>query len=268
MQIPKFVEMYRKDLQLKNYSDNTIKNYSCQVEMFLKGYENQFTEPSKINEKVIKDWLLQFKTRNAMCHAISALKLFYKITIKQPMKFRYIEYPRSEKKLPRVIDKQFLLDKLSLIENKKHKAILTLAYSTGMRVSEVINLKIVDIDSKRMVITIRQSKGRKDRIVALSQKVLELLREYFLEYNPKEYLFNGQGDMLQYSSTSCNAIVKQYLGKEYHFHLLRHSNATALLEAGTDLRIIQKHLGHSSSKTTEIYTHVSTNILQSMALPI
>jgi site-specific recombinase XerD len=183
------------------------------------------------------------------------------------MKFKYIEYPRSEKKLPRVIDKKFLLDKLSLIQNKKHKAILTLAYSTGMRVSEVCNLKIIDIDSKRMVVIIRQSKGRKDRIVALSQKVLEILREYFLEYNPKEYLFNGQFD-LQYSHTSCNAIVKQYLGKEYHFHLLRHSNATALLEAGTDLRIIQKHLGHSSSKTTEIYTHVSTNILQSMALPI
>jgi len=267
MQIPKFVEMYRKDLQLKSYSENTIKNYSYQVEMFLKNQVNQFTEPSKINEKAIKDWLLQFKTRNAMCHAISALKLFYKITIKQPMKFKYIEYPRSEKKLPRVIEKQFLLDKLAIIQNTKHKAILTLAYSTGMRVSEICNLKIADIDSKRMIITIRQSKGRKDRIVALSQKVLELLREYFLEYHPKEYLFNGQFD-LQYSSTSCNQIVKKYLGKEYHFHLLRHSNATALLEAGTDLRIIQKHLGHSSSKTTEIYTHVSTNILQSMALPI
>ena len=267
MNIPKFVEMYRKDLTLKNYSDNTIKNYSCQVELFLKAHQTVFTEPEKINEQSIKNWLLQFKTRNAMCHSISALKLFYKTTIKQPMKFKHIEYPRSEKKLPRIIEKQFLLDKLSLIENKKHKAILTLAYSTGMRVSEICNLLISDIDSKRMIITIRQSKGRKDRVVALSQKVLEILRDYFAEYRPKEYLFNGQFD-LQYSHTSCNQIVKKYLGKEYHFHLLRHSNATALLEAGTDLRIIQKHLGHSSSKTTEIYTHVSTNILQSMALPI
>jgi len=253
MQIPKFVEMYRKDLQFKNYSENTIKNYVCQVEIFLKYYENKFTEPLKINEKAIKDWLIQFKTRNAMCHAISALKLFYKITIKQPMKFKYIEYPRSEKKLPQIIEKQFLLNRISNIENKKHKAIIALAYSTGMRVSEVCNLKIANIDSKRMIITIHQSKGRKDRIVALSEKILEILRIYFAEYKPKDYLFNGQGDMLQYSSTSCNAIVKQYLGKEYHFHLLRHSNATALLEAGTDLRIIQKHLGHSSSKTTEIF---------------
>ncbi len=267
MNIPKYVEMYRNDLKLKNYSDNTIKNYVCQVDMFLRSHQEQFTEPAKINEQSIKTWLLQFKTRNAMCHAISALKLFYKKTIKQPMKFKHIEYPRSEKKLPKIIDKEYLLKQILKIENKKHKAIISLAYSTGMRVSEVCNLKIVDIDSKRMIITIRQSKGKKDRIVALSEKILEILREYFKEFNPKEYLFNGQFD-LQYSHRSCNQIVKQYLGKEYHFHQLRHSNATALLEAGTDIRIIQKHLGHSSSKTTEIYTHVSTAIIQNMALPI
>lgn len=267
MNIPKYLYLYRKDLELKNYSFNTIKNYVSQVDLFLRNRQDQFTEPSKINEQSIKDWLLQFKTRNAMCHSISALKLFYKMTIKQPMKFRYIEYPRSEKKLPQIIDKKYLLDQIAKIQNRKHKAIISLAYSTGMRVSEVCALKLIDIDSKRMIINIRQSKGRKDRIVALSQKILEILRDYFTEYRPKQYLFNGQFD-LQYSPRSCNQIVKQYLGKEYHFHLLRHSNATALLEAGTDLRIIQKHLGHSSSKTTEIYTHVSTALLQNMALPI
>jgi site-specific recombinase XerD len=159
------------------------------------------------------------------------------------------------------------LDSINKIQNKKHKAIIALAYSTGMRVSEVCNLLISDIDSKRMIITIRQSKGKKDRIVALTSKVLEILRIYFKDYKPKEFLFNGQFEP-QYSHRSCNEIVKKYLGKDYHFHLLRHSNATALLEAGTDLRIIQKHLGHASSKTTEIYTHVSTNLLHAMALPI
>ena len=149
MNIPKYVEIYRKDLVLKNYSENTIKNYSCQVDIFLKSQEKEFTEPAKINEIAIKNWLLEFKTRNAMCHAISALKLFYKITIKQPMKFRYIEYPRSEKKLPKIIDKEFLLDRILNIENKKHKAVIMLAYSTGMRVSEVCNLKQTDINSKR-----------------------------------------------------------------------------------------------------------------------
>lgn len=267
MNIPKYIDLYRNELKLKNYSDNTIKNYTFQVKYFLKQHQNQFTEPAKINETTIKKWLLQFKTRNAMCHSISAIKLFYVSVIKQPKKFEYIQYPRSEKKLPQIIDKKFLLEKITKIENIKHKAIIMLAYSTGMRVSEVCNLKIIDIDSKRMIITIRQSKGKKDRIVALSQKVLETLRSYFLVYKPKEYLFNGQFEV-QYSATSCNQIVKKYLGKEYHFHLLRHSNATALLEAGTDLRIIQKHLGHASSKTTEIYTHVSTSALQLIALPI
>lgn len=267
MEIPKYINLYRKELMLKNYSENTIKNYTSQVDLYLRNHNQLFTEPSKINETAIKNWLLQFKTRNSMCHSISALKLFYEVVIKQPMKFRYISYPRSEKKLPQIIEKEFLLDAISKITNTKHKAIISLAYSTGMRVSEVCNLKISDIDSKRMIITIRQSKGRKDRIVGLSDKILEILRIYFTEYRPKEFLFNGQFD-LQYSATSCNQIVKKYLGKEYHFHLLRHSNATALLEAGTDLRYIQQHLGHANVKTTEIYCHVSTAALSKLNLPI
>ncbi len=267
MNIGKYVELYSEDLKLKNYSENTIVNYSSQVKLFLEYFNKVATKPSEISEKQIKEWLMLANSINGRKHRISAVKLFYKYTGKQPLKFKHIEYPRSEKKLPKIIEKDFLLDKISKIENRKHKAIISLAYSTGMRVSEVCNLKISDIDSKRMVITIRQSKGRKDRVVALSEKILEILRAYFLKFKPKEYLFNGQFD-LRYSTTSCNQIVKKYLGKEYHFHLLRHSNATALLEAGTDLRIIQKHLGHASSKTTEIYTHVSTASLKMMPLPI
>lgn len=267
MNIGKYIELYSEDLRIKNYSNNTIQNYVSQVRCFLEYYNNVATKPSEISERQIKEWLLLANSINGRKHRISAVKLFYKLTGKQPLKFRHIEYPRSEKKLPQIIEKQYLLDQIAKIQNKKHKAIISLAYSTGMRVSEVCNLLISDIDSKRMIITIRQSKGRKDRIVALSKKVLEILREYFKEYKPKEYLFNGQFE-LKYSHRSCNQIVKQYLGKEYHFHQLRHSNATALLESGTDLRIIQKHLGHASSKTTEIYTHVSTAVLQNMPLPI
>lgn len=267
MNIPKYIEMYRKDLQLKNYSENTIKNYLSQVEMFLNKQSILFTEPSKINESAIKEWLLQFKTRNSMCHSISAIKLFYKLTIKQPLKFKNIEYSRSEKKLPRVIDKNFLIEQISKIENLKHKSIISLAFSTGMRVSEICSLKIEDIDSKRMLIHIRNAKGNKDRLVPLSENILSLLRIYFKEYKPQVYLFNGQFD-LQYSTRSCNEIVKKYIGKDYHFHLLRHSSFTSLLESGVDLRIIQKLAGHSSSKTTEIYTHVSNNVLQKIQLPL
>lgn len=267
MNIPKYVEMYRKDLKLKNYSDNTIKNYVVQVDMFLRHQEKYFTEPSKINESSIKNWLLQFKTRNSMCHSISALKLFYKLTIKQPLKFRYIEYPKSEKKLPQIIESEFLKDRIFKIENLKHRAIIMLGYSCGLRVSEVINLKIEDVDSKRMIINIRNAKGRKDRIVVLSKMMLETLRDYFKKYRPTLFLFNGQFD-LQYSSQSCNEIVKKYLGKSYHFHLLRHSHATTMLESGVEMTIIQKLLGHSSIKTTQIYSHVSTRLLSKVQMPI
>ncbi len=267
MNIGKYLELYSEDLRIKNYSNNTIQNYVSQVRCFLEYYNNVATKPSEISERQIKEWLLLANSINGRKHRISAVKLFYKLTGKQPLKFRHIDYPRSEKKLPQIIEKEYLLEQIAKIENNKHKAIISLAYSTGLRVSEVCNLLIADIDSKRMIITIRQSKGRKDRIVPLSEKILEILREYFKKYKPKEYLFNGQFD-LKYSHRSCNQIVKQYLGKEYHFHQLRHSNATALLEAGTDIRIIQKHLGHASSKTTEIYCHVSTATLKNMPLPI
>lgn len=266
MQISNFTKNFERDLKVKNYADITIKNYTCQISMFLKYFETK-DSPKHISSEEIKDYLLTAKQVNSQRHMHSAIKLFYKYTAHQPQKFRFIEYARKEKKLPKIIDKDFLVSKINSIENLKHKSIIMLAYSTGMRVSEVCNLLISDIDSKRMIITIRQSKGNKDRIVPLSQNVLSLLRIYFKKYKPKINLFNGQNS-LKYSHKSCNEIVKKYIGSDYHFHLIRHSNATALLESGTDLRIIQKLLGHSSSKTTEIYTHVSTNIISKINTPI
>jgi site-specific recombinase XerD len=267
MNIGNYLSRYSEDLILKNYSENTISNYVSQVGLFLKRFNDQVTKPSEIKEQMIKSWLLEAKSINGRKHRISAVKLFYSTTGKQPLKFKYIEYPKSEKNLPQIIDKNHILQSIRKITNLKHKAIITLAFSTGMRVSEVCNLKIADIDSKRMLIMVRQGKGRKDRIVPLSQTNLETMREYFKAYGPKEYLFNGQSEP-KYSPRSCNQIVKQYLGNDYHFHQLRHSNATALLESGTDLRIIQKLLGHSSSKTTEIYTHVSTTLINKVQTPI
>jgi len=266
MQNSNFTKNYERDLRLKNYADNTIKNYLCQIEMFLNYFKGK-DSPKHISSDEIKDYLLTAKQVNSQRHMHSAIKLFYKYTIHQPQKFRFIEYARKEKKLPTVIDKNFLVNQINNIQNLKHKSIIMLAYSTGMRVSEICNLLISDIDSKRMIIIIRQGKGDKDRLVPLSENVLKVLRQYFTEYKPKQYLFNGQFD-LQYSHKSCNEIVKKYIGKDYHFHTLRHSNATALLESGTDLRVIQKLLGHSSSKTTEIYTHVSTNVISKVNTPI
>lgn len=267
MNIGKYVKMYSDDLELKNYSLNTIKNYSCQIEVFLNYFNDKFEKPSEINEESIKNYLLQFKTRNSLCHALSALKLFYRITINQPMKLRYVEYPRAEKKLPKIINSEFMLESISKIENIKHKSIIMLAYSTGMRVSEICNLLISDIDFNQNIIFVRNGKGRKDRIVTFSDNVNLIIKNYIGKYNPEKYLFNGQFD-LKYSSTSCNQIVKKYLGNEFHFHQIRHSFATTLLENGTDLRIIQKLLGHKNVKTTEIYTHVSSQILKKVKNPI
>ena len=267
MNIGKYLQIYSEDLKLKNYSENTIKNYVSQVELFLKYFNKTATKPSEISEKQIKQWLALAKTTNSMKHRISAVKLFYKLTGKQPLKFRYIEYPRSEKHLPQIIDKDFLTMKINNIQNLKHKSIIMLAFSVGLRVSEVVNLRIADIDSQRMIINIRQAKGRKDRVVPLSVNVLQCIREYYKACKPKEYLFNGQFDV-KYSTTSCNQLVKHYLGNQYHFHLLRHSCFTSLLESGTDIRIIQKIAGHASTKTTEIYTHVSNQLLNKINLPI
>ena len=214
MNIGKYVKVYSEDLRFKHYSDNTISNYSTQVRLFLEYFDNVATKPSEINEKQIKSWLMLAKSLNGRKQRISAIKLFYSLTWHQPLKFRHIEYPKSEKRLPQVIDGDFLRSRIERIENLKHKAIIMLAYSVGLRVSEVVNMKLNDIDSARMLITIRQAKGRKDRIVPLSEKVLETLREYFKAYRPKEYLFSGQASInsavaLRYSSTRCNQIVKQ-----------------------------------------------------------
>jgi integrase/recombinase XerD len=263
----KIIRICEQKLIYLKYSERTIKVYLYYIQKFIESVGNK--QIVHLSSKDFQTYLDRFKFTSVsqQNQVINAIRFLYKYGLNKKYDKVSFKRPRSEKKLPKVIDKQFLLDQISKIDNLKHKAIISLAFSTGMRVSEVINLKIEDIDSKRMLIHIRNGKGRKDRMVPLSEKMLFLLREYFTQYNPKVYLFNGQGKE-QYSSASCNAIVRKYIGKDYHFHLLRHSCFTSLLESGTDLRIIQKVAGHSSSKTTEIYTHVSNRILQNIPLPL
>ena len=264
----KILEIFENKLRYKNYSQNTIKTYKQTLYQYFK--ETNCKDPYRISTKEIVNYLetKSFTSISQQNQFIGCLKLFARLILnKKDIHLDKIERPRSEKKLPKIIEKEFLLDRLSKIENLKHKSILTLAYSTGMRVSEVCNLKIEDIDSKRMLIHVKNSKGRKDRVLPLSSAVLILLREYFRSFKPVEYLFKGQNNP-KYSHKSCNEIVRKYIGKEYHFHLIRHSHATALLEAGTDLRNIQEQLGHASSKTTEIYTHVSVAHKHKLPIPV
>ena len=186
MNIGRYIQLYSEDLRLKNYAESSIENYCSQVSLFLIEHDKVATKPSEISERQIKEWLLKANTISSRKHRLSALKLFYKYTIKQPMKFRYIEYPRGEKKLPQPLDISEIRGMLSACKNKKHRAIIMLMISTGLRISEVINLRLTDIDSKRMVINIIRAKGLKDRIVPLNDKLLAELREYYKSYNPKE----------------------------------------------------------------------------------
>lgn len=260
------IQLYVDKLIYLNYSRRTVDIYSHYVLKFLNQVNKYYY---KLSSSDFQNYLdnYQFTSISQQNQIINAIKFLYEKVLDR--KYSKIDFtrPRSEKHLPQVIDKEYLLSQISKIVNIKHNAIISLAYSVGMRVSEIINLKISDIDSKRMVIIIHQAKGRKDRIVPLSPTILALLREYYKEFKPTIYLFNGQNS-LQYSSTSCNQIVKKYLGNDYHFHLLRHSCFTSLLESGTDIRIIQKLAGHNNVKTTEIYTHVSNQMLSKINLPI
>lgn len=257
---------FKNYLKLKQYSERTIECYSWAIMKFL---ESQDKSAMHLSSEDFTAFInaYSFSSYQQQNQFISALKLLYTRILNK--KYIHVDFtrPRSEKKLPQIIDSEELINAIDKIENIKHKSIISLAYSTGMRVSEVINLKIEDIDSKRMIIHIKNGKGRKDRIVPLSKHILELLRTYYKEYKPKEFLFNGQ-KTLQYSAGSCNAIVKRYISPKYHFHLLRHSCFTHLIENGTDCRIIQKIAGHSNIKTTEGYMQVSTNVLSKVNLPL
>lgn len=259
-----YIQKYERDLNQIRFSISTIKNYSSNVKLFL-DYFCQKDSPKHISSAEIKDYLIKVTENSNYQNAVhSSIKKFYDITIQQRNKFNFIPYAKKEFKIPLVINMEVLKDKILKIPNIKHKAILTLTSSVGLRVSEIINLKIVDIDSQKMEITLRSAKGKKDRIVPLTQNTLILLREYFKIYKPKEYLFNGQNNAPQYSDKSCNQIVKKYIGKQYHMHTLRHSTATDLYEKNIDLKAIGDLLGHKSQKTTAIYCHTSTKTLQKL----
>jgi len=211
------LKIVRSKLKYFNYSDRTITGYSHYIEKFLIKV-NKY--PQHLVSSDFQSYLNEytFTSISQQNQIINAIKFLYERVLNKKYNKVCFKRPRGERKLPQVIDKEFLLGKISKIENIKHRAIISLAFSVGLRVSEVINLKIENIDSKRGLIHIIQGKGRKDRDVPLSPLILELLRDYYKQYRPDTYLFNGQ-DSLQYTTSSCNKLVKNYLGDEYHFHL-------------------------------------------------
>ncbi len=261
-----YYEISKQKLKYLGYSTSTQETYIAYIGKF---FEASQKYPTLLSSQDFQSYLdnCQFTSISQQNQIINAIRFLYREVLGKKYDKVSFKRPKKERKLPKPIDKTFLIEKINKISNLKHKAIISLAFSCGLRVSEICNLKISEIDSNRMLIKINQGKGKKDRFVPLSQGMLELLRKYFLEYKPKEYLFNGQFSLM-YSHGSCNQIVKKYLGSQYHFHQLRHSCFTSLHESGVSLRDIQVLAGHQSSRTTEIYTLVSNKQLSKLPLPL
>lgn len=266
---------FDEELLLLNYSINTRKNYRSDFLRFLKFYEG--FNPSEITGEQIRQYMLHgIKEEEISASAsngrINAIKFYYEKVLKQERRVYDLPRPKKPTKLPNILSEDEVYRLLGALDNIKHRAILYLAYSAGFRLSEVVNLKLTDIDSERMLIHIRNAKGYKDRYVHLSTVLLGNLRLYFVKYKPKVYLFEGQGGQT-YSVRSIQEVFKNAkqlakIKKPVSFHSLRHSFATHHMEAGTDIRYIQSMLGHASIKTTEIYTHVSRKSLGTIESPL
>jgi integrase/recombinase XerD len=239
-----------------------------------------FLHPKPIQEVCVEDmvdfvnnYIIKRKLSYAFQNqVINAVKIFFREIVHSPFDVEKFERPRSEHKLPNVLSKVEVAAILKSHINPKHRVMLSIIYACGLRRSELLNLKPFDVESQRGLLKIRQSKGKKDRVVPISGKTIEMLREYFRMYRPKNWLFEGQVVGEQYSEESLAKVLKTAckkanITKPVTLHWLRHSYATHLLEAGTDIRFIQELLGHKSSKTTEIYTHVSTKSLQQIKSP-
>lgn len=271
----KHIVQFESWMIARRYSQNTIDTYVNSLKVFLSYYRN------KQAQDISNEDLVEFNTRYIIGNKLSvsyqnqiinAVKLFFRIILLKTMNVDLIYRPKNPKLLPNVLSKEEVKAILTIQSNLKHKAMLSLIYSCGLRCGELLKLKLTDVDSKRGLLIIRQSKGRKDRIAPLSQKIVEMLREYYLAYKPSIYLFEGQFKETMYDERSLQNVLKQALYKcgimkPVSLHWLRHSYATHLLENGTDLRYIQELLGHSRSTTTEIYTHVSNRELGKIKSP-
>lgn len=264
-----------KTLQLKAYSQNTIALYRSEVLSLMRLLQNRNIESLTQNQiKSYLLWLLQTKHySDAKIHtAINALKFYFEQVLHKPKMFFEIPRPKKPFKLPAVHSQNEVKKIITAVKNTKHITMLMAGYSGGLRISEIVNLKIKDIDSERMVINIRNAKGKKDRQVSLSPLLLKQLRIYYKEYHPKNYVFEG-ADGGMYAVRSLQQVFKAAKAiagnnKTGVIHSLRHSFATHLLEQGTDIKIIQELLGHNSLRTTEKYTHVSKKLISKIESPL
>ena len=268
-------EQMLAELQLRGLTPKTQKIYLREVSNYAKHFNKS---PEQLGEKELKEYLLYLLNKRKLSRGTyrfyyQGLKFLYKHTLKREEVVEKIRCPRGKKKLPVVLDLAEVKTLLSVMENLKHRAILTITYSAGLRISETAHLKVSDIDSKRMMVRVQQGKGGKDRYTILSKTVLECLRQYWRQYRPKDWLFEGQKEGTHVCLSSIRQIfveAKERAGitKPASPHTLRHSFATHLIEAGTSLHHVQLLLGHRSPTTTTVYLHVSKMNLAQVTSPL
>lgn len=263
------------DLQLSGIKPRTQKNYLREVENLAKYFNRS---PEKLGEAELKEYLLYLINERRLSEGtfrfyVAGLKFLYRTTLKREWPVEKIKCPRSKRKLPVVLDLSEVESLFSVTKNLKHKAILMITYSAGLRVNETARLKLTDIDSRRMTVRVSEGKGGKDRYTILSQTALECLRRYWKKYRPTEWLFEGQKKDRPISMSSIQQLFQKArkragITKPVSVHTLRHSFATHLIEAGTSLHHVQLLLGHRSPTTTTVYLHVSRLNLSQVTSPL
>jgi site-specific recombinase XerD len=263
------------DLRIRNYADRTQEIYITRVAEMARHFRRS---PEALSGEEVRDYLRYLKeerevSRSAFAQVVGALRFLYGFTLDRPEMVPHIPYPRIKRRHPVVLSAGEVVRLLKAIRNLKHRTVAMVLYGAGLRISEALALELRDIDSARMVITVRHGKGDSDRQVALSALLLELLRTYWLAYRPAGCLFPGADpEKPMVSSTIQRALkaarVRAGIAKPAGPHVLRHTYATHLMEAGTDLRVIQTLLGHRSIRTTQIYTHVATERVRTTRSPL
>ncbi len=260
------IEYFRRELIIRNYTNSTVQTYESCLKVI---FQNIGEHPSLDQ---IKNYLATIKGYSYHKQLVGTIRNYFDFVLKQPLDLSEIPYPRKVYKLPEILsieEVQLIFEKCL---NRKHRLILSLLYGSGLRIGEVLNLKLTDIDGSRMIFNIRQGKGSKDRQMPLSEQLLSLINRYIEQYHPREFLFNGQQG-LQYTSSSINHLLKYYadkvgIKKRIHAHKFRHCFGTHLLDQGVDMTLIQKLMGHKSLKSTQIYSHISTSLLSKVSSPL
>lgn len=265
---------YIELLETKRYSLNTAKTYVKQFTNFINHFPDKaLAELDELDIRTYSNYLVKTGMSSSLQNtAINAIKFYYEQVLNMPQRFYDLERPRKEQKLPTVLSKEEVQAMIQVTQNLKHKAILTTLYSCGLRLSEILELRLTDLKRDRNLVLVRQGKGKKDRQTVLGNKTIALLDKYISQYTPKEFVFEGRNGEA-YSAKSVQNIVKDSAFKagikeNVSPHTLRHSFATHCLEGGTDQRFIQIALGHASPRTTEIYAHVSAKRLSGIVSPL